>query len=938
MTTKDHKLAAIVFTDMVGFTKQMENSEEQTMQLLQKQREIVFPIVKSHQGEIVKEIGDGLFIIFNSAFEAVHCTIEIQKQLKDEDLTLRAGIHIGDVVFKGGDVFGSAVNVAARLEPLAAPNGICMSADVRSQIKNKDDIKTVCSGKKYLKGVDVPVEVHCVVLGETEGHGTQAKVSVYEKLWQKKLVQILAFYLLISLLIRYLVSTLVSYFVLSPHITGLVWVVLLSLVPTVILVSWFYGEARSKWTAIEKIGLPLNLVFTILLVVFMFKGKDLGAATEMKFLKNEQGDTVGRVVGKSEFRKKIALFFFENKSNDKSLNWMQYAIPTILDYDMSQNMFIQAHTASEYIIKLKEAGFYEGVGAPLMLQKSIAGYYNLNYFVTGSFKSIDKTFIVNTLIYETGSGNLISEFEVEGLSLFEIIDQISVSLRDALELPSYQIEGTKDLSVSAIYTSSLKAAAYFSKANIEIILNNNWDKAIEYTKQAIGEDPGFAMAYLTQAEYYFNNNKMDEAESSLRNVMDNIYKLPERQQFYAKFCSYVLKQEPDKAIAVLEMWSDLFPRDIEAHDILATRYQYKNMFAKAMEEYRAILSLDPYQTKYISFIGDLYQAIGNYDSSLFYFRRYEGLNPGDYKAYWNLGELYLNMAEFDLAAKNLDKALLIELAEINVSLLRIEVDMRLGEFEKCGEQYLELLENCKTINDSCKVYEALSNFFEILGQSTKSLYYHRKFEDGIEKFENPLTYMVNRLFNIDKYVQAGRANDAFSILKELGTKFQPPIDKVVAFGYMFYYIEVDSAENAETYVPQAKDLSISFGEEILLSNIYYAEGRINELKGNYEKALESYTKYHKNQPLEIGVHRLMARCQRKLGDLDDAEKNILIALKHRPSYPKINFEAALLYKAKDKPGKSNEYLQRALQTWKDADESFSPAKLARELEGRSVLF
>ncbi|OQX74558.1 MAG: hypothetical protein B6D64_12660, partial [Bacteroidetes bacterium 4484_276] len=114
MTNENHKLAAIVFTDIVGYTKQMAENELHTMQLLQKQREIIFPIVEAHGGEVVKEIGDGLLIMFHSAVEAVRFATETQLRLKDEALTIRAGIHIGDVIFKDGDVFGSAVNTAAR--------------------------------------------------------------------------------------------------------------------------------------------------------------------------------------------------------------------------------------------------------------------------------------------------------------------------------------------------------------------------------------------------------------------------------------------------------------------------------------------------------------------------------------------------------------------------------------------------------------------------------------------------------------------------------------------------------------------------------------------------------------------------------------------------------------------------------------------------------
>ncbi len=106
MQEKIHRLAAIVFTDIVGYTKRMEENEQKTMQLLQKQREIIFPLVESYGGKVIKEIGDGLMMMFDSAVQAVRFAISAQTRLKDEDLTIRAGIHIGEVIFKDGDVFG----------------------------------------------------------------------------------------------------------------------------------------------------------------------------------------------------------------------------------------------------------------------------------------------------------------------------------------------------------------------------------------------------------------------------------------------------------------------------------------------------------------------------------------------------------------------------------------------------------------------------------------------------------------------------------------------------------------------------------------------------------------------------------------------------------------------------------------------------------------
>ena len=122
--TQQRKLAAIMFTDVVGYTALMGRDEEKAIQLLHKNRDLLKPLIKEHRGDWLKEIGDGTLSSFASAVEAVKCALDIQKILKDDpELTLRIGIHIGDLVFEEGDIFGDGVNVASRIEPLAAPGG-----------------------------------------------------------------------------------------------------------------------------------------------------------------------------------------------------------------------------------------------------------------------------------------------------------------------------------------------------------------------------------------------------------------------------------------------------------------------------------------------------------------------------------------------------------------------------------------------------------------------------------------------------------------------------------------------------------------------------------------------------------------------------------------------------------------------------------------------
>ena len=132
MSTKQilqKKLKAIVFTDIADFTSISAKDEQKAVELIQKQNEIIKPIVEKHNGEWLKEIGDGLLFSFDSSLEAVRCSIEIQETLKViEDLNIRIGIHQGDIFVKDGDVYGDDVNIASRVEGFAPIGGISLSA------------------------------------------------------------------------------------------------------------------------------------------------------------------------------------------------------------------------------------------------------------------------------------------------------------------------------------------------------------------------------------------------------------------------------------------------------------------------------------------------------------------------------------------------------------------------------------------------------------------------------------------------------------------------------------------------------------------------------------------------------------------------------------------------------------------------------------------
>ena len=162
----DRRLAAIMATDVVGYSKLMQSDEAGALAALAAIRETTQNQIRGHRGRIANTAGDSVLAEFGSAVEAVSCAMALQQELSSHtqgaDLQVRTGIHLGDVVYKGGDLFGTAVNVAARLEGIAQPGGIVVSAAVRDAIAGKLATSFTDLGLKTLKNIQEPVRAYAL--------------------------------------------------------------------------------------------------------------------------------------------------------------------------------------------------------------------------------------------------------------------------------------------------------------------------------------------------------------------------------------------------------------------------------------------------------------------------------------------------------------------------------------------------------------------------------------------------------------------------------------------------------------------------------------------------------------------------------------------------------------------------------------------------------
>jgi adenylate cyclase len=183
----ERRLTAILAADVAGYTRLTSLDEEGThLQLKEHLRVLVDPKISEYRGHVVKNTGDGILAEFSSVVDAVRCAIDVQRGMaernaglpQDGRIEFRIGINVGDVIIDGGDIFGDGVNVAVRLEGIAEPGGICVSARVQEYVRSQFEIPFEDVGEQWLKNIARPVRAYAIKICAPASLAPSSGVSV----------------------------------------------------------------------------------------------------------------------------------------------------------------------------------------------------------------------------------------------------------------------------------------------------------------------------------------------------------------------------------------------------------------------------------------------------------------------------------------------------------------------------------------------------------------------------------------------------------------------------------------------------------------------------------------------------------------------------------------------------------------------------------------
>jgi len=343
-----------------------------------------------------------------------------------------------------------------------------------------------------------------------------------------------------------ILDRLVERYLLSPYITDAAFWGLYSMIPAVVLVTWAHGKpGKDRATRAEKIGVPVNIIATLGLLITVFGDKDMGAMASAVTVANEDGVAETRYVPNESYRRRMAVFFFDNESGDPERDWLQYAVTELLVQDLQQNPFVLATSpwanyGNGFYARMRAAGFEDGLDVPRSLMREIATDANRQYFLEGSIVNDDEPYRIDVRIWETDSLRQVAELSRSGYDLYGLVDDLSRDVRSALDVPAGGARLAEDLPLAETYGESQEALKDYIAGLNARLFNNDIDAANRLLSQALDADPGFVLAWLVKAINLLDAGDIPAAQEALVQAQELDYRLPERDQILIKQAAYRL--------------------------------------------------------------------------------------------------------------------------------------------------------------------------------------------------------------------------------------------------------------------------------------------------------------------------------------------------------------------------------------------------------------
>ncbi|MDW3652794.1 MAG: adenylate/guanylate cyclase domain-containing protein [Bacteroidia bacterium] len=649
------KLSTILFADIAGYTAMMQKDERHALGILNQFKEILETYVPQHKGIIVQYFGDGCLLSFESATDGVTCASALQSSLVHQQIPVRIGMHLGEVIFKNNNVFGDGVNIASRIETMGVAGSIIISKAIRDQIKNNSAFQLSSLGAFQFKNVDTPMQIFALAnegltvpkRQEMKGKLKEEEGSLFQQLWKKRIPQILAVYILLAWLGVQLFDWALHQFGISPHWAQIFFISILGLIPS-LLVYLNNQERVSKGQLKlgEKILFPSNLILVGAVLFFIFRTTDLGATSKDITFTDLDGGVVTKTIIKEEFKKRFPIFSFEPMKKDSVNEWIGNALGVYINFKLRQNEYL-----SPYFIQQPLDKIHAHLTKVEKVQRAKTA--TESFYIDGQYQVIDDQYEVISALRNRKSGNLIKERRFISNDLLTLMDSVGRFMIQSVGLSPSQIEANPDLSVREMATDKVEALKHFI-----ISLTGLGDLYINLEK-AIELDSTFALALQGYAakNYYYQRGSL-ETKRAINQAMRHRKRLPYAYQIALRVQKHLIYREWEKAEELLKIQLEIEPNNDLYNNSLLNVYFKTGQYDKQVEHSEDRFARDPTPTNGLQSIRAL-MVNGQADKVIGRVKNYLLLDPQNVSALELLTQAYILSGDLDKAKKTCEKIILI---------------------------------------------------------------------------------------------------------------------------------------------------------------------------------------------------------------------------------------------------------------------------------------
>jgi tetratricopeptide (TPR) repeat protein len=731
----------------------------------------------------------------------------------------------------------------------------------------------------------------------------------------------------------------VDQYALSPALTNLVVTSLLLLLPTVVALAWRHGApGQDAWTKTDGALIGLNLVAAAAILMFTFGGQELGAATTVRLLEDDDGNTVERVIPKAAFRRDVLVWDFDNDSGDPDLDWLRSGLWIGLVQDLYQDLFVTPVEVNDPRIRepLREAGFELPYDVPLALKRQLAEATGVGHFLLGEIAEGDgDTLVVRTLLYETRNAREVAARTYRGTDPLEIVDRMSVDVRRDLGIPDWQIEASVDLPVAETLTDSPEAFRAMSSTRVAMF-ENRLEDVRAAAVEAVELDPAFASAHGAVASASLLMGDQAAARDGIAEALRHAYRLPERNRLLLQMLDRMLfRMDPAGALQTGGYWIELYPQDLMARQLLAQTHAMQGDIDGMITQYRALLAIDSANVQSLQSIAAGFRGKQEYDSALVYYARLAELQPTDVQTRLDVAATQTSRVRFDEAREELERARAIAPDDPDVHGQLARLDMLQGRYEDAAQRLDGMAGLARTAQQRDLIAGVEETYYYSRGQydSLRAAYGRRV--QAIGEFAVPIQ-AVQQFTNSEVLIYAsdwGREAFALRQIDSLRASVEPPWSYVLDIPAAQIHLDRGDVDSARQSVAGLNALNEAFGEAPgRTARKLWLDGRIAWTEdGECTRAAETFQAALELSPGSLTYRAWSANCLTSLARLDEAEVELAWLLERLPGDGKIRLLGAHLYAAQGRTAEAIAELEIALDYWSAADPEYRPAQEARAL-------